>query len=203
MQGYPDGDFGPTRNMTRAEAVVMFSRLITNVIDDKGDYENTYSDVPLGQWYSNAIGYMEQHGVLSSDIANFRPNDKITRAEFADLACSFENLTSGAANNFTDVPSSNPYYNEINYAVARGWLTGYPDGSFRPNNPIQRSEVVTVTNRVLERYADHNYIYNNASSITHYNDITSGYWAFYDIMEASNGHEYTKDGATETWLSLQ
>lgn len=217
MQGYPAGDFGIYKNMTRAEAVVMFSRLTTDVIDDKEmggyKYASTYTDVPQGQWYSNAIGYMQQSGVLSTPSPYFRPNDNITRAEFADLVCGFENLTTGSPNSFTDVPSWHPYYDQINYAVARGWLTGYPDGSFRPNNPIYRSEVVAVVNRVLERYPDVNYIDTNYSSLKHYTDLNTDFWAYDHIMEASNhvggaagvphGHLYSKPTSTsETWTSL-
>jgi len=173
--------------MTRAEAVVMFSRLLTKQMDIGTTYSSTYTDVIPGQWYANAIGYMQQKGVLSTAGAYFRPNEPITRAEFADLAVGSENLTSGAASSFTDVPSYHPYYDEINYAVARGWLAGYPDGSFRLDNFIYRSEVVTVTNRVLERYADKSYINSHPSTIKSYTDLNSTYWPYYDIMEASVG----------------
>ena len=203
MQGYPDGTFGPTRNMTRAEAVVMFSRLLTKQMDISTTYTCTYTDVPTGLWYSNAIGYMQQHGVLSYTATTFRPNDAITRAEFADLAVSFENLTTGTINNFSDVPPGYWAYDQINYAVERGWLAGYPDGTFRPDNLITRAEVITVTNRVLERYPDYDYIDANYSIIKHYTDLSTAYWAYYNIIEASVGHDYTKVGTTETWLSLK
>lgn len=166
-------------------------------------YTTTYADVPSGYWYSNQIGYMQQKGVLSTLPPNFRPNDQITRAEFADLACGFENLTSGAPNTFTDVPSDHPYYDQINYAVERGWLAGYPDGTFRPNNPIQRAEVLTIVNRVLERYPDQAYIDTHTSMIKKYTDLQPSHWAYYLIMEASNGHNYTKIGTTETWTTLK
>ncbi|MGI5891691.1 MAG: S-layer homology domain-containing protein [Bacillota bacterium] len=203
MQGYPDGTFGPTRNMLRSEAVVMFSRLLTNKMNESMTYTTTYVDVPTGHWFSNQIGYMQQKGVLSTLPPYFRPNDPITRAEFADLACGFENLTSGAPNSFIDVPSNHPYYDEINYAVARGWLTGYPDGTFRPNDPIQRAEVIAIVNRVLERYPDQAYINTHTSMIKKYTDLIPTYWAYYLIMEASNGHNYNKIGTTETWTSLK
>lgn len=203
MQGYPNGTFGQTRNMLRSEAVVMFSRLLTNKMNETTTYTSTYVDIPLGRWYSNQIGYMQQKGVLSTPAPYFRPDDAITRAEFADLACGFENLTTGAPNMFSDVPNSHPYYDQINYAVDRGWLKGYPDGTFRPDEPIQRAEVIAIVNRVLERYPDQAYIDTHKSMLKQYTDMNLPYWAYYLIMEASNGHDYIKDGMTETWTSLK
>lgn len=203
MQGYPEGTFGPTRNMLRSEAVVMFSRLLTNKMNETTTYTSTYVDIPLGRWYSNQIGYMQQKGVLSTPAPYFRPDDPITRAEFADLACGFENLTTGAPNMFSDVPTTHPYYDQINYAVERGWLKGYPDGTFRPDDHIQRAEVIAIVNRVLERYPDQAYIDTHKSMLKQYTDMNLPYWAYYLIMEASNGHNYIKDGATETWTSLK
>ena len=203
MQGYPNGTFGPVRNMTRAEAVKMFSNLLTKQLDISTTYTSTFTDIPAGIWYANAVGYMQQHGVLTTTSTKFRPDDPITRAEFADLAVSFENLTTGAASNFSDVPASYWAYNQINYAVARGWLSGYPDGTFSPDSPITRQEVVTLTNRVLERSADLTYIDTNTSVLKQYSDISSTTcWAYYDIMEASVGHNYTKFGTSESWLSV-
>ena len=135
-------------------------------------------------------------------ITLFRPDEPITRAEFAELACSFENLTSGPPNFFSDVPSTHPYYDVINYAVARGWLQGYPDGTFRPDNFITRAEIITVVNRVLERYCDQAYVDSHLALLKNYTDLVPTYWAYYDIMEASNGHDYTKIGMVETWTGL-
>lgn len=203
MQGYPEGTFGATRNMTRAEAVVMFSRLLTKQMNIDTDYTSTYTDVAQSKWYANAIGYMQQSNVLSTPAPSFRPDVPITRAEFADLAVGFENLTTGAPNFFTDVPLGHPYYNQVNYAVDRGWLEGYPDGTFRPNNNITRAEVITVVNRVLERYPDYTYIIGHPAEIKNYTDLVPSYWAYFNIMEASVGHYYTKIGMTETWTSLR
>lgn len=203
MQGYPDGTFGPLRNMTRAEAVVMFSRLLTEQMDLGSEYESTFTDVLPDKWYANAIGYMQQHDILSDTEAVFRPDEPITRAEFADLAVSFENLTAGAVNSFSDVPSDYWAYDSINYAVERGWLKGYPDGTFRPDDYIIRAEVVTVTNRVLERYADLIYIEAHPETVKNYTDLEKSYWAYGNIIEASVGHFYTKVGLVETWTYLK
>ena len=203
MQGYPDGTFSPLRNMTRAEAVVMFSRLLTKQMNMGTIYTSIYTDVAQDKWYANAIGYMQQSNVLSTPAPSFRPDVPITRAEFADLAVGFENLTTGSPNFFTDVPSGYPYYDQINYAVARGWLEGYPDKTFRPDSYITRAEVITVVNRVLERYPDYAYIIGHPDTIKNYTDLVPSYWAYFNVMEASVGHYYTKIGMTETWTSLR
>jgi uncharacterized repeat protein (TIGR02543 family) len=205
MQGYPDGTFKPERNMTRAEAVLMFARLLTEQLEPLTTYTSTYTD--LGStWLEarNAIGFMQQEGVLSTAPPYFRPQQNITRAEFADLACGFENLTTGLPSSFSDVPASHPYYDEINYAVARGWLSGYPDGTFRPDNPIKRAEVTSLVNKVLERYCDQTYVDTNTAGIKYYYDMPNpaSHWAYYQIMEASNSHDYTKIGIVETWTGL-
>lgn len=203
MKGYPEGTFGQLRNMTRAEAVVMFSRLLTKQMDMDTPYSSTYIDLSKSKWAADAIGYMQQKNVLSTPAPSFRPNVPITRAEFADLAVGFENLTAGLPNFFSDVPPGHKYYDQINYAVDRGWLEGYPDGTFRPDKNITRAEVIAVVNRVLERYPDKAYINGHSATIRSYTDLGSSYWAYYNIMEASVGHYYTKSGLIETWTSLR
>ena len=219
MQGYPKGDFRPNSNMTRAEATVMFSRLRTKQMNMGTKYANTFSDVSADAWYANAIGYMEQNNIIRGySDGSFRPDAYITRAEFAVIATRFEAIKTGLSNNFTDVPVGYWAYDSIGYAVSRGWVKGYTDNSFKPDNNITRAEVVTLTNRVLERAADKDYITANAglikignnsfvevnsSFIKAYSDTPATYWAYYDILESSNGHNYTKNDSKETWTSLK
>ena len=215
MQGYPDGEFKPGRNMTRAEAVVMFSRLLENTINLTTDYRaNYYPDVDytnpwLGQntqpWYANQVCYMHFLGALGdfSRDGKFRPNDPVTRAEFAVLAAHFDNLTLTSVNVFTDVPNSHWAVKYINSAAAKGWIAGYPDHTFRPENNITRAEVVTLVNRILERKADQNYVTTNYSSLPRtYSDISAAHWAYWDIMEASIRHDYDKVSGGEKWTAV-
>ena len=214
MQGYPEGDFRPSNNMTRAEAVVMFSRLLERSMNLDEDHRyNCYPDVPyatpwLGAdtvpWYANQVCYMNDIGVLAdfSRDGRFRPGDPVTRAEFATLATHFEELTLTDTNIFPDVPSDHWAVKYINSAAARGWILGYPDSTFRPDNYITRAEVVALVNRVLERTGDGDFLIANAGSLPRsYWDITDGHWAYLDIMEASIGHYYIVDGI-EKWVSF-
>jgi hypothetical protein len=207
MQGYPEGDFRQTKNMTRAEAVVMFSRLLVESMDLTTDYFSSeyYPDIKVTDWYANQVCYMYYKGVLAdySSDGRFRPNDAVTRAEFATLAAHFDNLALTSTNTFPDVPSSHWAVKYINSAAAKGWITGYPDGTFRPEALIIRAEVVTLVNRMLERTADSAYLEANAASLPRsYWDLSTDYWAYLAIMEASMGHNYTKDAVGEHWTSF-
>ena len=203
MQGYPEGTFLSERNMTRAEAVVMFSRLLTKSMNETTDHRNNYyPDVAPAAWYANQVGYMQKLGVLAdySRDGNFRPDDPVTRAEFATLAAHFDNLTLISTNSFSDVPASHWALKYINSAAAKGWITGYPDGTFKPEANITRAEVVTLVGRMLNRSADSTYLAANASSLPRsYSDLTAAHWAYLAIMEASMGHDYTMDSVGEHW----
>lgn len=199
LVGYTDGTFGPERNMTRAEVTTMFARLLTEQIEADKTYSNTFSDVPKGYWAANYIGYMQQFGVITGySDGSFRPDAPVTRAEFAAIASRFEKLTEGSKS-FTDVPDTYWAARYINFAATRGWVTGYSDGTFKPENPITRAEVAAVTCRLLERSADQSYIRSHLNELRTFADMTESHWAYWYAMEAANGHDYTKSGGSENW----
>lgn len=201
LVGYAEGTFGPERNMTRAEVTTMFARLLTEQMEANKSYPASFSDVTSAHWAANYIGYMEQFGIVRGySNGTFRPNAPITRAEFAAICCRFEQLTDGAAA-FTDVPASHWAAKSIAYAATRGWVTGYADGTFKPGNNITRAEVAAVTCRLLERNADKEYIRAHLKELPRvFADMNEQHWAYWYVMEAANGHDYTKSGNTETWL---
>ena len=199
LVGYTDGTFGPERNMTRAEVTTMFARLLTEQIEADKTYSNTFSDVPKGYWAANYIGYMQQFGIITGySDGNFRPDAPVTRAEFAAIASRFEKLTEGSKS-FADVPDTYWAARYINFAATRGWVTGYSDGTFKPENTITRAEVAAVTCRLLERSADQNYIRSHLKELRTFSDVTESHWAYWYAMEAANGHDYTKSGGSENW----
>ena len=199
LVGYTDGTFGPKRDMTRAEVTTMFARLLTEQIEADKTYSNTFSDVPKGYWAANYIGYMQQFGIITGySDGSFRPDAPVTRAEFAAIASRFEKLTEGSKS-FTDVPNTHWAARYINFAATRGWVTGYSDGTFKPENPITRAEVAAVTCRLLERSADQSYIRSHPKELRTFADMTESHWAYWYAMEAANGHDYTKSGSSENW----
>ena len=201
LKGYPGGGFAPGKNMSRAEVTTMFARLLTEQMEANKSYPASFSDVTSAHWAANYIGYMEQFGIVRGySDGTFRPNAPITRAEFAAICCRFEQLTDGTAT-FTDVPASHWAAKSIAYAATRGWVTGYADGTFKPNNNITRAEVSAVTCRLLERNADKEYIRAHLKELPRvFADMNEQHWAYWYAMEAANGHDYTKSGNTETWL---
>ena len=199
LSGYANGTFGPDRNMTRAEVTTMFARLLTEKMAADQTYSNTFSDVAKSHWAANYIGYMQQFGIITGYAdGSFRPDASVTRAEFAAIASRFERLTEGTKS-FSDVPSSHWAAKYINFAATRGWVNGYADGTFRPNNSITRAEVAAVTCRLLERNADQSYIRSHLSELRAFTDVSESHWAYWYTMEAANSHDYTKSGSSETW----
>ena len=199
LVGYADGTFGPERNMTRAEVTTMFARLLTEQIEADKTYSSTFSDVTKGCWAANYIGYMQQFGIVTGyEDGSFRPDAPVTRAEFAAIASRFEKLTQGSAS-FTDVPDTHWAVRYINFAATRGWVTGYEDGTFKPEHSITRAEVAAVTCRLLERSADQTYIRSHIGELRTFADMTESHWAYWYAMEAANGHDYTKSGSSESW----
>lgn len=116
-----------------------------------------YSDVDsLAQEVQDSIAKVSALAIFEGDGDNtFRPNDTITRAEFAKVACVAAGLgTSGdalknTASQFTDVQPGEWWTGWINLAVAQGYMKGDPNGTFRPKDPITMAEVTTVLLRML------------------------------------------------------
>lgn len=199
LVGYAEGTFGPERNMTRAEVTTMFARLLTEQIEADKTYSGTFNDVAKDCWAANYIGYMQQFGIVTGYTdGSFRPNAPVTRAEFAAIASRFEKLTQGSKS-FTDVPDTHWAVKYINFAATRGWVTGYADGTFKPEHSITRAEVAAVTCRLLERSADQTYIRSHIGELRTFADVTESHWAYWYAMEAANGHDYTKSGGSENW----
>lgn len=199
LVGYTDGTFGPERDMTRAEVTTMFARLLTEQIEADKTYSNPFSDVPKGCWAANYIGHMQQFGIITGySDGSFRPDAPVTRAEFAAIASRFEKLTEGSKS-FADVPDTYWAARYIDFAATRGWVTGYSDGTFKPEDPITRAEVAAATCRLLERSADQSYIRGHLKELRTFADMTESHWAYWYAMEAANGHDYTKSGGSESW----
>lgn len=199
LVGYAEGTFGPERNMTRAEVTTMFARLLTEQIEADKTYSSTFNDVAKDCWAANYIGYMQQFGIVTGyEDGSFRPDAPVTRAEFAAIASRFEKLTQGNKS-FTDVPDTHWAVKYINFAATRGWVTGYADGTFKPEHSITRAEVAAVTCRLLERSADQTYIRSHIGELRTFADVTESHWAYWYAMEAANGHDYTKSGGSENW----
>ena len=199
--GYPDGSFGPDRNMTRAEAAQMFYNLLKN---KNVDAEPAFDDVPEGAWYATPVNVMAELGIVNGvGDDKFEPNREITRAEFTTMAMRFAKVPSGGVNIFTDVNPDDWFYSYVVNSIQYGWIEGYGDGTFRPDRLITRAEVTTIVNRMLDRQADMAYVIQHRAELNQFTDLTTEHWAYYTIVEATNEHDYKKPAIGEDWTSLK
>lgn len=197
LSGYPDGSFQADKNMTRAEVAQMFYALL---LDKNVTITKSFSDVPSDAWYAKAVNTLSSLGMLGGyPDGTFRPDAPITRAEFAAIALAFAYDPASASCSYTDVSTSAWYYTYVAQATTYGWIGGYPDGSFRPNNSITRAEVAVIVNNMLGRDADESYINRNADELVSFVDLSKNHWAYYTIMESTNSHDYTASSNGESW----
>jgi len=198
MQGYPGNTFGADRGMTRAEVVVMLSRFLIDQNVLNAGYYGMFSDVHADSWFAPAIEFFAKQGILQGrDDGIFDPNAQITRAEFAAIVSRLDNIDTNAINLYNDVSSDYWATMYINSATDKGWFTGYDDGSFRPEANITRAEVVALINRVFNRHFD---VTINPNRLIKFTDVGSTYWAYDDIMEATNAHEFASNvNGVEIW----
>ena len=200
VQGYPDGTVKPTGNITRAETAAILFRLM-----DEGSRKTYYStksgfrDVATGSWYNTYVATLNNAGVITdSSNGYFRPNEAITRAELAAMLANFTE-TAGAANYFNDVSASYWAANAIAICAKLGWITGYPDGSFRPDRNVTRAELMAMINRATGRAPKSTDAF--LPGMKTWSDNTADKWYYLDVQEATNSHSYTvKD--SEKWTAL-
>lgn len=208
INGYDDGTFRPSGNITRAEACTIIARLLTTESFIKDKYTSSFEDVKKGDWYYNNVAYLESLGLLKAYSGNFLPNQPITRAEFVELVFNIGLLNGGDNNGtFTDVASDHPRYNVITAAGKAGLVNGYDNGngsySFKPDSTITRAEVVKVINNAYgKRLYKHEFL-DQFDVAPLYKDVSSDYWAYLDIMEASIPHgTYETTAKGEEWFYM-
>ncbi|MCL2099347.1 MAG: S-layer homology domain-containing protein [Oscillospiraceae bacterium] len=183
--------FEPNRNTTRAEAAQMFYNLLAN---QNITVTKTFPDIPEDAWYAGAVNKLASLGIFTGfPNGEFRPEAGITRAEFVTVVvrAALDSGEDGNSNHFDDVPETHWAYSYINAAVAHGWIQGYGNNRFAPDQNITRAETVTLLNRVLNRHADKEYI-DNHQELTDFSDVSKTHWAYYDIMEAFHPHIYER-----------
>ena len=205
MKGYPDKTFGPDKPMTRAEVTMMFARLLKERPEKGRKYIMPYKDIYENDWYAYAVTFMSEKKLVSGyPDGTFKPNAPITRAEFASIASRFDSLVDKADLKFSDVSKNHWAYKVICSAEAKGWISGYPDGTFKPEKNITRAEVVSSTNRILNRYADLDFAKAHVQELAPMIDMNDSHWAYGPIVEAMNGHDYKRlsDGKSERWIRL-
>ena len=207
--GYTDGTFGPDRDMTRSEAATIFARLLAQRNGERitAPTKTTFPDVPTNAWYAGYVSYLARYGIaVGYTDGLFHGEEPITRAEFTAMAVRFFDAYGDGDpaimenyGGFWDVSPGHWAAGYIEDAARYGWVVGYGNGTFQADDEITRAEVVTIVNRLLGREADQEYIADNPRGLILFPDVSKDYWAYYDILEAANGHTASMEDA-ETWL---
>lgn len=204
VAGYEDGTVRPQRDITRAEVASIFYRLLEDDVREQYFTEDSsFSDVDPNAWYGTAVATMANAGILKGRTEEcFAPDAPITRAEFAAIASRFDASDIAAGSDFTDI-SGHWAENAIERAATLGWVMGYEDGSFRPENQITRAEAMAMINRVLKRLPEEES--DLLSGMKTWPDNQPKSWYYFVVQEATNSHDYERkaDEVHEKWTELR
>lgn len=146
MTGYSETQFAPNDKLSRAQAC----QVIYNIADaNEQATEAIFSDVPLGQWYTNAISWASKNGVVSGYGNNlFGPDDAITREQMAAILYRYSGAPSVETNNLGNYTDANQISNwatdALNWCVENKIMVGNGNGTMTPNKIISRAEVATI-----------------------------------------------------------
>ena len=203
--GYPDGMVYPQKNITRAEVATIFFRLLKDeTCEANMTKSNGYNDMKDGAWYTCAVSTLSKMGIIKGyEDGSFKPDASISRAEFAAIAARFDPDGDKTPATFSDV-SSHWAKDEISIAANHGWIKGYEDGSFKPDQKITRAETMTLVNRVLKRLPETKDDLHKDMKTWPDNQNESA-WFYLAVQEATNSHyqKLKKDGTHETWESMR
>lgn len=203
--GYGNGDVQPQNSITRAEVAAIFFRLLEDGIRSENfTHQNNFSDVAADAWYCSSVSTLSRMGIIAGyPDGTFRPNAPITRAEFAAIATRFDNNGDKTPVSFTDI-IGHWAEGEITVAANHGWVSGYGDNTFRPQNQITRAETMSLVNRVLKRLPE-----TPADllpdMITWTDNADTSSWYYLPVQEATNSHyyEFKENSKHEKWTELR
>ena len=203
--GYGNNDVRPQNNITRAEVATIFFRLLTDETREANmTKSNGYNDVKDGDWFCCAVSTLSKMGIIKGyEDGSFKPNDPISRAEFAAIAARFDPDGDKTPASFSDV-TSHWAKDEISVAANHGWIKGYEDGSFKPDQKITRAETMTLVNRVLNRLPEtKDDLHKDMKTWVDNMDETA--WYYLAVQEATNSHYFKNKTGTkfEQWTDLR
>ena len=192
ISGFPDGTFKPGKEVTRAEAVRMFVKLVNNGAELPKNPTTSFKDAN-NAWYSDEINYAVAKGFIKGySDGTFKPNQAITRAEFAQMISAFVKNGYPGTGSFKDV-KGHWASDAISALYGNKNIKGYGDGTFKPDQKLTRAEAVTILNSVFGRNTKSNSFANvSEAGLKRFSDVSKSHWAYYEILDASNGHNVAK-----------
>ncbi|MDO5028325.1 MAG: S-layer homology domain-containing protein, partial [Bacillota bacterium] len=205
LKGYPDGTIRPDGFVTRAESAQIIATL--RGLNLNNSSQPGFADTP-SSWYNAAINAVVEEGLMKGyPDGSFRPNERITRAEFAQVIKNIDKAS------YADAPfaDADGHWAEdaINQAYGNGRISGYPDGTFKPDANITRAEAVVICNNLFDRETDGKSLIeklDNPDDLNNFTDLYASHWAFFELIEASNTHDYQrreKGEVIENWMEIQ
>ena len=202
--GYPDGGVHPHATITRAETATVFFRLLTEKTrkDNLTKY-HSFRDVPQGAWYNAAVATMAKLKIITGyPNGTFQPDAPVTRAEFAAIAARFDEKSARTTASFRDI-YGHWAERHISRSAELGWIRGYTDNTFRPDQSITRAEAMALINRVLNRNPESKDDLLRSMNI--FNDnLDTAKWYYLDVQEAANSHDFIrKANGYEMWKKLR
>ncbi len=210
IMGYSDGTVRPNNDITRAEVAAILFRLLTE--EAREEFWATscrYPDVNGENWFNVAVSTLTKAGIIAGyNDGKFHPYDRITRAEFATMLARFD-LTFGKIETTATFPDVKGHWAQdyIEHAATRGWVLGYGDGKFRPDDNISRAETVAMLNRILQRAVNAE---GKLKNCVDWSDNYAESWYYFNMIEAGNYHDYGRSGTFvekqsylyERWITL-
>lgn len=194
IHGVGNGRFNPDGYVTRGEAAQIFYNLLRD--KSKGSFSGSFTDVPSDKWYYTAVTTLASRGIIENGGA-YRPEEPMTRGEMVALVTRLTGYTGGTSS-FTDVAEDDPNYDAIVTATAKGWINGYGDGRFGPQDKLTRAAAVAIFNRVQGRLGDPTSA-DQMDGRYAFLDVPRNHWAFGAITEAATSHTYSVSGSNEKW----
>lgn len=187
IKGFPDGTFGPEKNVTRAQVATMIAR----ILDYTDGPVNTapFKDIPSDHYAAGAIAFVKERGIMNGDVnGNFRASENITRAQMATVVANFKQLhiEENVAITFNDTKGHWAQW-MIEANRTAGIINGRQDGSFAPDEHLTRAQAVVMMNRMFERGPLH------GVTAPSFPDVKATHWAFDEIEEAAKSHAYFID----------
>lgn len=203
IQGYPDGSVHPDGQITRAEAATMLARLLRLNLDDTSSIDfkdGTNEDA----WYNKYVNAIVKNGYMKGyPDGSFGAEKDVSRAELAKMIQSIGEKNVSEAP-FLDI-KDHWAQEAINQSYGSHHIDGYPDGSFKPDQAITRAETAKILDHLFNRKVDaEGFTTIKSGHIHDFNDLSTSHWGYYEIIEASDSHDFSlgKDEKTENWSAV-
>lgn len=191
INGYPDGSVQPEGKITREEMTSVLYRITNHEYESPfAETGKVFSDVKTNRWSAHDIEYMADKKIVKGyPDGEFKPENNLSRAEFAALIFRFARLEEADTENpFNDLEEDHWSYDNILSLVKSGLVEGYEDGTFKPENEISRAEAMTVINKLLGRCPSETYV--KSLEFNPYTDLVKDKWYYTAVLEATITHDY-------------